>query len=165
MKTGDLSVQKTPTATDDAVTKAYADSKAPFTSGCRVWRDGNQSLANDVYTKVAFNVENYDTLGEFDKDTNYRFTATIAGKYSVTTGVTFAAGSGGNCNVYIKVNGEFSNGSGCCGSTLHHKVVVTDTVTLAANDYVEIWVNHNSTGVINLMGNTYGTWLTVQRIA
>ena len=47
MKTGDLSVQKTPTATDDAATKAYVDTK-----GFGTWVDksasyGAQQAATD----------------------------------------------------------------------------------------------------------------------
>jgi hypothetical protein len=49
MKTGDLSVQKTPTATDDAATKAYVDTK-----GFGTWVDksasyGAQQAATDGF--------------------------------------------------------------------------------------------------------------------
>src|SRR5210317_1842477 len=45
---------------------------------------GNQSISDNVYTKVEFDTEDYDTNSMYDTST-YRFTPTTAGKYYVYT--------------------------------------------------------------------------------
>lgn len=41
------------------------------------------SLTQNVYTKLAFQVEEYDTASCYDNATNFRFTPTVAGYYIV----------------------------------------------------------------------------------
>ena len=43
----------------------------------------DQSLTDNVESKVQFNTEVFDTDGCYDHTTNYRFTPTVAGKYFV----------------------------------------------------------------------------------
>ena len=43
----------------------------------------DQSLTDNVESKVQFNTEVFDTDGCYDHSTNYRFTPTVAGKYFV----------------------------------------------------------------------------------
>ena len=54
--------------------------------------NGTQSITSGVFTKIAFNTEDFDTNTNFDPTTNYRFTPTKAGYYqiSITTLVTGA---------------------------------------------------------------------------
>jgi hypothetical protein len=43
----------------------------------------NQSVTSGVATKVALNTEEFDTNGNYDNVTNYRFTPTVAGYYQL----------------------------------------------------------------------------------
>jgi hypothetical protein len=53
------------------------------------------SLTQNVYTKIAFQVEEYDTANCYDNVTNYRFTPTVAGYYLVIGSFQVATTSGG----------------------------------------------------------------------
>jgi len=52
---------------------------------------GNQSLSQNTWTKVTFNTQTFDVGGNYDSTTNYRFTPTTAGKYSVLCNITFTS--------------------------------------------------------------------------
>ena len=47
----------------------------------------HQTVSAQTFTKVAFNVEEWDTDSKYDKDTNYRFTPTVAGIYQFNIGI------------------------------------------------------------------------------
>ncbi len=48
-----------------------------------VYLSANQSITSATATKIAFNTELFDTNSNFDSVTNYRFTPTVAGYYSI----------------------------------------------------------------------------------
>jgi len=52
-----------------------------FESRFMAMRDTVQSIPLDTYTKVEFNTELYDGLGEFDHESGFDFTAQEAGEY------------------------------------------------------------------------------------
>ena len=54
---------------------------APYVS---VYRNGDQTLTSNTWTKIQFNVENVDSGGAFDTSTNYRFTPQTSGYYFVS---------------------------------------------------------------------------------
>ena len=81
----------------------------------------DQSISSGVWTKVAFDIERFDTNNFYDNATNYRFQPTIAGYYQINTNVLPGGSSGsvsqinGIISVYltIKIKGVFygiSNG-------------------------------------------------------
>lgn len=49
----------------------------------RAYLSSDQSISNNVWTKVQMNVEDFDTNSNYDNVTNYRFTPTVAGYYQV----------------------------------------------------------------------------------
>jgi len=53
----------------------------------------NQSLSNNTLTKIQVDNETFDTLGEYDNATNYRYTPSVAGYYQVN-GTIYFNGSG-----------------------------------------------------------------------
>jgi hypothetical protein len=68
-----------------AITKLTADS---ITSGAiantpafEAYSTGLQNITNATYTKMEMATEVYDTDGDYDNSTNYRFTPSVAGKY------------------------------------------------------------------------------------
>lgn len=110
-------------------------------SSFRAYQSTAQSLAATTFTKIAYQTEVFDNLGEYD-NTTYRFTAKDVGIYSISGSVGWAAGVDGNrLIVSIYLNGtetkrlfDFmmggANNAVTSGSTI---------LKLAAGDYVEIF--------------------------
>ena len=59
----------------------YSLIKAANTPAFEAYLNSDQTLSDSTAAKVACNIEKFDTDGCYDKDTNYRFTPTTAGKY------------------------------------------------------------------------------------
>ena len=60
-------------------------------------RTSNQAAgATGVYTKIQFNVEEFDTTNAFDSVTNYRFQPTVAGYYQMSASCYISGGSSQN---------------------------------------------------------------------
>jgi hypothetical protein len=123
-------------------------------SGASAYPDGTQSMPDNTFTKVDLEVEDFDTDNEFS---NSRFTASAAGKYLVSGAV------------FENENGtRFLDG----GQTTDYAVnytfnVPTTAITLAQNDYLELFYFHNkgsSLDINGLSGSIRTTHLTVLRI-
>jgi hypothetical protein len=69
------------------------------------YANASQSISATTYTKITFNVEEFDTASCFDSTTNYRFTPTVAGYYQVNLVV---ASNGNNSHWAI----IYKNGTG-----------------------------------------------------
>ena len=69
------------TATTGLKWAAVASTTGPAFSA---YRNGNQSVTNNVWTKIQMQSEVFDTDSCYDNATNYRFTPTKAGKYQVS---------------------------------------------------------------------------------
>jgi len=50
----------------------------------------DQTLSDASYTKLTFNTETYDSAGNYDHSTNYRFTPQTSGKYLIYFTVTYS---------------------------------------------------------------------------
>jgi hypothetical protein len=94
---GDLTVQK------DGVTVNKVTSAPAFSA----YSNANQSISAGVATKVALQVEAFDTANAFDSTTNYRFTPQVAGYYQVN-GQTYLAATSGIQYNQVKI---YKNGS------------------------------------------------------
>ena len=46
-------------------------------------RSSTQTISDNTNTKIACDVETWDSAGNYDNSTNYRFTPTTAGKYYI----------------------------------------------------------------------------------
>lgn len=68
-----------------------SSSGSGYTSRMRAYLSANQNIDHATYTKVLFNIETFDSDDEYDKNNNYRFTATSAGYYLVTSKVMYSA--------------------------------------------------------------------------
>jgi hypothetical protein len=55
------------------------------------YQSSAQTLSNNTNTKISFQTEEYDTNGNFDSTTNYRFTPTVAGYYQFSTAIQIAS--------------------------------------------------------------------------
>jgi hypothetical protein len=49
------------------------------------YANASQSVSSNVFTKISFQLEDFDTNNNFDSTTNYRFTPTVAGYYEINS--------------------------------------------------------------------------------
>ena len=120
------------------------------TPAFEAYLSADTTISDNTFTKVPFNVEDFDTDNTYDNSTNYRFTPTVAGKYYVYSGIKLGASVGSkqqNCDVRI-----YKNGSVWKESQLDPKdeqlsqasIFVYSTMVLnGSTDYVEIFGRHN----------------------
>jgi len=81
---------------DGAVTSAKLASGAVVnTPAFEATISASKTLTENDYTKIQFDTENFDTDGNYDHSTNYRFTPTTSGKYFFYVNCIFNAGGSG----------------------------------------------------------------------
>lgn len=139
-------------------------------SAARAYRGTSNQTFSDSSSesKVEINAETYDVKSEFDSATNYRFTAGVAGKYMVTCSLQVSPGASNTVStVHIYKNGSSVSQSGLLipASTVQ-SLAISDIVTLAATDYIEIYASFNSTGTDTdvVFGETK-SWVAIHKIA
>ena len=137
-------------------------------TGAAAYPDGTQSMSDNTFTKVDLEVEDFDTNNEFSAS---RFTASAAGKYLVSGAVFENGEAGANVQHFASI---YKNGSRFLdgGQTTDYGVnytfnVPTTAVTLAQNDYLELYYFHNKGSALTINGLSTAirsTHLTVLRI-
>ena len=143
--------------------------KSDLISGCSVYRNSAQTFTHNVEQKIEFDTENYDALGEYDKDTNHRFTCTKPGRYAIYA-QTIANESDDIVNyISIKKNGgniaegriRYSTGSFFSSSAYI-------AVELAVNDYIEfynLFYNYTDGGNVAIYNASSRSFATINKIA
>ena len=115
------------------------------------------SIADNTSTKVAFDVEVFDTNSAYDHSTNHRFTVPSGkgGKYHVYTNVYMFTSGGSTANdmqvaeLVIKLNGSSSvamverNTNGYGNSITMQSAL---TLSLSEGDYIEVWGKIDTAG-------------------
>ena len=112
---------------------------------------GYQSIGNASFTKAQYNAEYWDTNNDFDKDTNYRFTVSVAGRYHMGAYIILDnTGDQSYLRVSIYKNGseQGTNANGLNGitessGTTPHQCNVTTNIDCAVGDYFEVYIYHN----------------------
>lgn len=140
----------------------------PKQSRTRVYRATTvQSIATATWTKVQFNGESYDEQNEFDSASTYRFTATKAGYYHISSTLRWVdladglllfmsawkngAQIGANLNVTSKVGSQ---------STFLEVVI-----SLAANDYIELHTYHIAGVSEDIDFQLKDTWFEIHKLS
>jgi hypothetical protein len=125
--------------------------------GCSLWKNGNQSLANDTATALTFNEEEFDTDGfhSTSVDTS-RITIPSgkAGKYLFLVVISWASNSSGERSVYFNKNGSIV-ARGVRSPTLSGNPCVIQSfaiLDLVANDYIDAIAYQTSGGSLNVLG-------------
>ena len=131
-------------------------------------RNTAQTIPSESYTKIQYNTEVYDNLGEYD-NTNYRFTATEEGYYLVTARILFALALWDKDRIVLRLykNGvvnvalgetitpsSFSVAAGTDGSTILY---------LEEGDYIDVRVYHNRGTNTDLQADSNYNYFTVHR--
>ena len=179
---------ETSIATDDTIlihdTSASALRKmtrANFVSGIggtntpafRSYQGSTQNISNNSATKCELDNEDFDTAGDYDHSTNYRFTPTTAGKYYVYAQVTVTC-SVGNALTYtvaiIKKNGSEILRNVCDPNdsqqhNQHANFLATVVDMNGSSDYLELFAQGNTTaGSVQVADGTNQTWFGAYKI-
>jgi len=126
---------------------------------------GNQTISNNVATKVQFNNEIFDTDGKYDNSTNYRFTPGVAGKYFVY--VVIGTNTLADANLQGMYSMLYKNGSfiktshfNFAGNNARFATgTVNAVVTMDTDDYIEAFVQMtDSSGEGNVTDDEYSTF-------
>ena len=127
-------------------------------------RSGTQTITNDTNTKIACDVETWDTAGDYDNATNYRFTPQTAGKYFIYGQATAQADIQQlkRFSLFIRKNGSdvkymsnyFTNNEAYI-NTIYLSTIIDFN---GSSDYVELWckLEYASSGTLVIDGGTPG---------
>lgn len=126
-------------------------------------RNGEQYVTDEVWTKVNYTSEIFDSDGKYDT-TNKRFTPTVAGKYHITAWLIFDAQ--GIDRFHAAQLSIYKNGSqhqGYVEDTFYDNYYaysqtpfIATNIDLDADDYVEIYAKFNlTTGTPRLNSNGF----------
>lgn len=125
--------------------------------GARVYHNANQSTTSTVILALAMNSERYDTNGFHDTVTNNsRLTVPtgLGGYYLVTGHVEWAANAAGYRNLFIQVGGAtviaVEQVEESDSASISVRQSLSTVYLLAAGDYVELMVQQNSGGALNV---------------
>ena len=145
---------------DGAVTSAKLASGAVVnTPAFEATISASKTLTENDYTKIQFDTENFDTDGNYDHSTNYRFTPTTSGKYFFYVNCIFKNGS----LVYYQQEGSQSQQ----GNPQRRMHSIQKIITLnGSSDYVEAFAffEHDAqgAGIIELVesgkNNVFGAY-------
>jgi hypothetical protein len=112
-----------------------------------------QTITTNTFTKIAYNVEVFDTANCYDNATNYRFTPNVAGYYQINGNASLGGGTVGYVQCAIYKNGS----PVCSGSAVPNNNNVGGMVTASSviylngsTDYVEFYLWQNQGSSVNL---------------
>ena len=137
---------------------------APFGHEVRAYVSSMQSVSPSTFTVVQFDAESFDVGGDFDT-TTYRYTAPVGGKYAVDANVEWLAPSSAvHTQTMIYKNGSLLSRAFTYRPTSGSMTTrISDLITLAAGDYIDIRVVGSVGGTI--ASGDGNSWLTVRRVA
>lgn len=122
------------------------------TPAFEAYLSSDQTISNNVTTKIQYNTEIYDTDSCYDNSSNYRFTPNVAGKYYVYSRSYVTANASSN---YLTTNHLYKNGSQVTDAIidvrnnagLQFSIFVYATVIMnGSSDYVEAFSKSYVTG-------------------
>jgi hypothetical protein len=94
-----------------------------------------QTITTNVFTKIQFNIEEFDTNSNYDNATNYRFTPTVAGYYQVQASVFPNTATSQTAIAIYKNGSEFKKGNIAATTSA---IVVTALIYMnGTTDYLE----------------------------
>lgn len=162
--TGAITIQPVNTNNNRTVTIPDADGVVSVSGNMpafSAYASAGQTLANNTFTKIQINTEEFDTASCFDATTNYRFTPNVAGYYQVSGAVMFTANA-----TNIRLSAIYKNGtiykSGNTTSAPAADQPVTCVSALVflngSTDYVELYALQDSGG--SLVTTPISNWST-----
>ena len=104
----------------------------------------NQPIASSSPTKVQFNSTSFDYLGGADTTTNYRYTIKQSGDYLINTTIAIVNGTAERTEALIYKNGALACDGGQTTNASTNFISNSCTLSLATNDYIEVFVDSQS---------------------
>jgi hypothetical protein len=141
----------TATGTKDATTFLRGDNTFAAAGGANTpafyaHNTSATSCSASAHTKIIFDTEIFDSDGKFDNSAS-RFTPTVAGKYFVSSQISLAsAQDGANYRNELYKNGSLYAQSQDWMYGGDYTTNLNSVVDLDTDDYIEIFVYHNSAG-------------------
>jgi len=127
-------------------------------------RSSSQTISDNTNTKIACDVETWDSAGNYDNSTNYRFTPTTAGKYYIygQAVCSIAQEQIVRYSLFIRKNGSDVKYMSYYFTGNPAYIVPSYVATVidfnGSSDYVELWckIQKASSGTIVIDGGTPG---------
>ena len=121
------------------------------------YRSTDQTVSANAFSKVQCQTEEFDTDGNYDNATNFRFTPTKAGKYQVSFSV--GPNGAGVCAVYK--NGTLFKKGNDTGASAKPSGGSTLIDINGSTDYLELYFYNTSTLIYGLQAETFfaATWI------
>ena len=133
--------------------------------GASAYPNGTQAISTGTWTKVTLASEYTDTNGEFASS---RYTVVTAGDYIVSAQIYENGETGTNVvwHTAIYKNGSlFLRGAQTTDYGVNYTFPIAAVVIpLSADDYIELYVNHNKGSNATINYDNYGTFLNVWRL-
>jgi hypothetical protein len=100
------------------------------------YRTATQAIVSSTWTKIQYNVEEFDTANCYDPTTNYRFTPTVAGYYQISA--AWANSNNASWNYISIYKNGVANKTGVFNGTNGVGAVVSGLIYFnGSTDYVE----------------------------
>ena len=111
----------------------------------------SQTITINTFTKIQFNVEEFDTNSNYDNVTNYRFTPTVAGYYQVNgqTNATSTISITRIIPAIYKNGSAFKYGTDFTTPTASRSNISALVYLNGSTDYIEYYVLLAGTGTLS----------------
>lgn len=130
---------------------------------CNAYPSSNASIPTGTATKIPFGSVDTDNVGGMDAANN-RYVTKVPGIYRVTAHVSFTSPMTGNGRIDIYVNGTARKTSGSYASSGSLYLRCEMDITLAAGDYVEVYVTQSSGTAQSITSSSQFSWLNIETI-
>ena len=133
-----------------------------------VHRDGAQQDNITDTDKIEWTTETFDTNSNFDKDTNFRFTPTVAGKYFLHAVLEWTNHTAGDSlSVFIYKNGaEYAKFTLQAKETTFESTPITTVADAnGTTDYFEAFALNATRDTSDINGGATRSYFTGSRIA
>lgn len=107
--------------------------------------------------KVEFDTESWDTDGDYDPTTNFRYTPSIAGKYQVTATLVWTSVVAGDLlQIWIYKNGsQYTRVDMRPNASAAESQTITDLIEMnGTTDYIEIFALNSARNTSDLLGGS-----------
>lgn len=140
-------------------------------SAIRITETTAQTIPNNMTTIVKYADEEYDTFGEYDNVTNFRFTALVGGIYGVVAALHLASATY-DAGEYVRLD-VYKNGA--IHSLIYREttaavnraffLIGSTQVQLDAGEYIDIRVKHNRGDSVDTGTNAADNYLAIHKLS
>lgn len=127
-----------------------------------VHRNGTDQTNITSIDKIEWTTEEFDTNGDFDNATNFRFTPTVPGKYLLSASIYWTGLTALDvCIIYIYKNGsEYKRNVLPSATTTMSQNVTAVVDANGTTDYFEVFANNVNRDTASLTGTSTHTYFT-----